>query len=74
MISSISYTEEFLAEFKRLSKKYHSLRDDFKKLQISLCKNPNQGSALPLHLRKCQRPSSKTAGYFFKPAGEAVLF
>ena len=52
MISSISYTEEFLAEFKRLSKKYHSLRDDFKKLQISLCKNPNQGSALPLHLRK----------------------
>ena len=52
MINSISYTEEFLAEFKRLSKKYRSLRDDFKELQASLCENPNQGNDLPLHLRK----------------------
>lgn len=47
MINSISYTEEFLAEFKRLSKKYRSLRDDFKELQASLCENPNQGTLCP---------------------------
>ena len=28
------------------------LQSRFYLLQISLCKNPNQGSALPLHLRK----------------------
>lgn len=52
MIQNVSYTDEFISEFKRLSKKYRSLQKDFLELQASLCENPLQGNSLPLQLRK----------------------
>lgn len=42
----IFYTDSFEKEFKRLSKKYPSIKQDFGKLIISLEENPNQGQAL----------------------------
>lgn len=52
MIQNVSYTDEFISEFKRLSKKYRSLQKDFLELQASLCENPLQGNALTMQLRK----------------------
>jgi len=46
MPSKVRVTEHFKKEFKRLSKKYTSLRDDMKELVDSLEENPTIGTPL----------------------------
>ena len=43
---------EFLIQFKRLSKKYRSLKSDIKDLKDSLVINPFQGTSLGKGVRK----------------------
>lgn len=48
----ITYTHEFLKEYKRLSKKYPSLETDIKKLIENLSVNPALGTPLGAQLFK----------------------
>lgn len=43
---TFNYTEEFLRQAKRLSKRYRSLADDIDNLQHELIRNPNIGTDL----------------------------
>lgn len=43
---TFNYTEEFLRQAKRLSKRYRSLVDDIDNLQHELIRNPNIGTDL----------------------------
>ena len=48
---------EFLIQFKRLSKKYRSLKSDIKDLKDSLVINPFQGTSLGKGVRKVTKVS-----------------
>ncbi len=52
MKSEIVFTSHFEAEFKRLSKKYHSLKNDFSILIKELEKNPTKGIPLGINCYK----------------------
>lgn len=56
-----NYTDEFLRQAKRLTKRYHSLPDDIKMLQDELVENPDLGVSLGGGKRKI-RLSSKSKG------------
>lgn len=43
---TFNYTEEFLRQAKRLTKRYHSLPDDINALQFELMENPETGVPL----------------------------
>lgn len=43
---TFNYTEEFLRQAKRLTKRYHSLPDDINALQFELMENPETGVSL----------------------------
>ena len=43
---TFNFTEEFLRQAKRLTKRYHSLADDIDALQHELMENPNIGISL----------------------------
>ena len=43
---TFNYTEEFLRQAKRLTKRYHSLPDDIEALQFELMENPENGVSL----------------------------
>ena len=43
---TFNYTEEFLRQAKRLTKRYHSLADDINDLQFELMENPETGISL----------------------------
>ncbi len=43
---TFNYTEEFLRQAKRLTKRYHSLADDINDLQFELMENPEAGVSL----------------------------
>ena len=43
---TFNYTEEFLRQAKRLTKRYHSLPDDIIALQFELMENPETGVSL----------------------------
>ena len=49
---NIQVGSEFKRQFKRLAKKYHSLKDDFKSWEIELLKNPFIGDDLGAGVRK----------------------
>ena len=50
--------EDFDREFKRLSKHYHSLKDDLITLQKELIENPTSGADLGKGLRKVRMTNS----------------
>lgn len=67
----ISTYEEFERQFKRLRKKYKSLREDFKDFVKSLKANPFQGVELKGNVRKIRMQiSSKGKG---KSGGARIL-
>lgn len=67
----ILLSDEFKRQFKRLAKKYASLRDDMMNLKESLMKNPTQGTDLGNGVRKvCMAIASKGKG---KSGGARVL-
>ena len=49
---SISYTQEFRKQAKRLAKKYRSLADDLQAFVDELFQNPNMGKDLGSGVRK----------------------
>ncbi len=49
---NIQVGSEFKRQFKRLAKKYHSLKDDFKSWKIELLKNPFIGDDLGAGVHK----------------------
>ena len=57
----IQVGHEFIRQFKRLAKKYHSLRDDFEELKGEILKNPLVGDDLGCGVRKI-RISIKSKG------------
>ena len=62
---------EFLIQFKRLSKKYRSLKSDIKDLKDSLVINPYQGTSLGKGVRKVRMAiASKGKG---KSGGARVI-
>ena len=62
---------EFLIQFKRLSKKYHSLKSDIKDLKDSLVIDPYQGTSLGKGVRKVRMAiASKGKG---KSGGARVI-
>jgi len=68
---SIFLHDEFKRQFRRLSKKYHSLTNDLETFQEELQKNPFQGSDLGGGVRKIRMAiSSKGKG---KSGGARVL-
>jgi hypothetical protein len=52
MINKVVTTRKFEREFKRLSKKYHSLDNDYENLVKELEKNPTMGEDLGNNTRK----------------------
>jgi len=67
----IETTEYFKDNFKRLSKKYHSLIDDLKKFKDKLLKNPEMGADLGYNTRKVRMAiASKNKG---KRGGARVI-
>ncbi len=63
MSCDIKVTPEFIRAMKRLAKRYRSLLDDLKKLNVSLSENPLQGVELGNNLRKVRMAiSSKGKG------------
>lgn len=53
MITITFYTtKEFEKEYKRLSRKYPSLKDDLKKFKVDFIDNPNLGDDLGNNIRK----------------------
>lgn len=68
---NISLHDEFKRQFRRLSKKYHSLTDDLESFQKELKENPFQGDSLGGGVRKIRMAiSSKGKG---KSGGARVL-
>ena len=68
---TIATTEHFESNFKRLSKKYHSLNDDYETLIEELLKNPTMGDDLGNNTRKVRLAiSSKNKG---KSGGARVI-
>ena len=57
----IRVENEFLIQFKRLSKKYRSLRSDIKNLKASLVIDPFQGSSLGKGVRKVRMAIARFA-------------
>jgi hypothetical protein len=53
---------EFEREFKRLSKKYHSLTDDYAQLIEDLEKSPFQGTSLGMGVRKVRMSVDSKGG------------
>ena len=67
----IATTEYFESNFKRLSKKYHSLIDDLEKFKKELLKNPTAGDDLGENIRKVRMAiASKNKG---KSGGARVI-
>ena len=67
----IVLSDEFKRQFKRLAKKYPSMKDDFKTFKQELADNPTQGSDLGQHVRKVRMAiASKGKG---KSGGSRVL-
>lgn len=67
----IYLTDEFKRQFKRLTKKYHSLPTDFKTFIRDMEMNPNQGIDLGKNIRKVRMAiSSKGKG---KSGGARVI-
>lgn len=67
----IGYHNQFLKDFKRLSKKYRSLKTDYVKLLADLEANPDQGVDLGHGLRKVRMSiASKRKG---KSGGARVI-
>jgi len=68
---AIATTEHFESDFKRLSKKYHSLNDDYEVLIEELLKNPTMGDDLGDNVRKVRMAiASKSKG---KRGGARVI-
>jgi len=64
-------TDDFERNFKRLSKKYHSLKDDYEILINELLKNPTMGDDLGNNTRKVRMAiASKNRG---KSCGARVI-
>ena len=71
MTVAISLLDEFERNFKRLAKKYHSLREDFVAFKQSLEENPMQGDDLGGNVRKVRMAiSSKGKG---KSGGARII-
>lgn len=75
MTCSMSYnvipTDNFNKEVKQLAKKYHSLKDDLKKLRAELLENPTLGTALGSNVYKIRMSiTSKGKG---KSGGARVI-
>ena len=68
---TIVTTKDFESNFKRLSKKYHSLHKDYELLIENLLKNPTIGYQLSANVRKVRMAiSSKNRG---KSGGARVI-
>lgn len=68
---TIQVGQEFKRQFKRLAKKYHSLRDDFNKWKKEIQKNPLVGDDLGCGVRKIRMSiESKGKG---KSGGARIL-
>ncbi len=52
MSSKVFYTQKFKREAKRLSKKFHSLKDELDELHLLLSENPNIGKSIGHNLFK----------------------
>lgn len=64
-------TDNFSKEVKQLAKKYHSLKDDLKKLRAELLQNPTLGTALGHNVYKIRMAiTSKGKG---KSGGARVI-
>ncbi len=71
MTVTIVLSDEFKRQFKRLLKKYPSLKDDFKTFKNELTDNPLQGVDLGNHVRKVRMAiASKGKG---KSGGSRIL-
>ena len=68
---SITTTKDFESNFKRLSKKYHSLLDDLEQFKKELLKNPTTGDDLGGNIRKVRMAiASKNKG---KSGGARII-
>jgi hypothetical protein len=68
---SVKTTEDFESNFKRLSKKYHSLINDLKLFKAELLENPTMGTDLGGNARKVRMAvTSKNKG---KRGGARVI-
>ncbi|MDE6795202.1 MAG: addiction module toxin RelE [Muribaculaceae bacterium] len=68
---NVKYTDLFLREAKKLSKRYRSFKDDLKFFVQSLCENPFQGDTLAPGIRKIRMAiTSKGKG---KSGGARVI-
>ena len=66
---------EFLIQFKRLSKKYRSLKSDIKDLKDSLVIDPFQGSSLGKGVRKVRMAiASKGKGKMVVQGSSLIIF
>ena len=66
---------EFLIQFKRLSKKYRSLKSDIKDLKDSLVIDPFQGSSLGKGVRKVRMAiASKGKGRVVVQGSSLIIF
>ncbi|MBP3511184.1 MAG: type II toxin-antitoxin system RelE/ParE family toxin [Prevotella sp.] len=71
MSCKITYSPHFVKELKRLAKKYHSIKQDYANLLISLKGNPTQGADLGQGIRKVRMAiASKGKG---KSGGARVI-